>query len=243
MVNPLVENILLFKRLSQYKAEQLYQVVHDETPQTVAIILTRLDTKLAQGILEFFPPDDQKEIAYKMASATSVPPEILSEVANTLGEKLRVFNPGERSAGSIPLSGQEKMTEILKHMGSSKSKDLLDALGKKDDGLSDRINRKMFLFDDIAKTESESLKRSLMSVETEKLALALKGASEEIVSAVLGGLSENRKKMLVSELKYLGPQLKSDVEKARSDIIATLRGFLDQGILRFREDPSEDEWV
>ncbi len=101
----------------------------------------------------------------------------------------------------------------------------------------------MFLLDDIAKTESESLKRSLMSVEIEKLALALKGANEEIVTAVLGGLSENRKKMLVSELKYLGPQLKSDVEKARSEAIATLRGFLDQGVLRFREDRSEDVWV
>ncbi len=124
MANSLVENILLFKRLSQYKAEQLYQVIHDETPQTIAIILARLESKLAKGILEFFPPDDQKEIAFKMASAASVPPEILSEVANMLGEKLRVFDPGAKSSGGVPVSGQDKMAEILKHMGSSQSKEL-----------------------------------------------------------------------------------------------------------------------
>ncbi len=243
MANPLVENILLFKRLSQYTAEQIFQVIHDETPQTTAIILSRLEPKKAKDILEFFPSDDLKDIAYRMATAKSVPPEILNEVANTLGEKLRVFEPGGKSAEHIGMSGQDKMAEVLKHMGSSQSKELLDRLGKKDVGMSDRINRKMFLFEDIVKTESESLKRSLMSVDTSKLAVALKGTSVDMVKAVLEGLTANRQKMLASELKHLGPQLKSDVERARADIIATLRGFLDQGILRLRGDQSADEWV
>ncbi len=101
----------------------------------------------------------------------------------------------------------------------------------------------MFLFEDIVKTEPESLKRSLMSVDTSKLAMALKGTSVDIVKAVLERLTANRQKMLASELKHLGPQLKSDVERACADIVATSRGFLDQGILRLRENQSADEWV
>ena len=113
MANPLVENILLFKRLLEYTAEQVFQVIHDETPQTAAIILSRLEPKKAKDILEFFPSDDLKDITYRMATAKSVPPEILNGVANMLGEKLRVFDPGAKSTGQIGVSGQDKMAEIL----------------------------------------------------------------------------------------------------------------------------------
>ena len=137
MANPLVENILLFKRLLEYTAEQVFQVIHDETPQTTAIILSRLEPKKAKDILELFPSDDLKDITYRIVTAKSVPPEILNEVANTLGEKLRVFEPGGKSAGQIGMSGQDEMADILKHMGSSQSKGLLDRLSKKDIGMSD----------------------------------------------------------------------------------------------------------
>ena len=128
-------------------------------------------------------------------------------------------------------------------MDPSKSKGLLDALAQKDSSMSERIKGKMFLFVDIAKAEPDSLKRSLMSIEIETLALALKGAPEEIVKAALGGLTDNRRKMLISEVKYMGPRQRSDVDGARSSVVSTLRGFLDQGILRMKGDESHDEWV
>ena len=101
----------------------------------------------------------------------------------------------------------------------------------------------MFLFEDIAKVEPESLKRALLEVELDTLALALKGSTKEIFHAVSEGLSENRRKMLVSELKYMGPRYKSEIEKARTEVVSTLRGFLDRGILRMKGYRPEDEWV
>lgn len=241
MINPIVQNILLFKRLSEYTPEQIQQVLQGESAQTVAVILVRLETKKAQGALTLFPPDEQSDIAFKMATANSIPPEFLNEVANEIGNKLRIFD--DKDGGHTGAGGQDKMAEILKHMDPSKSKGLLDALAQKDSSMSERIKGKMFLFEDIAKAEPDSLKRSLMSIEIETLALALKGASEEIVKAALGGLTDNRRKMLISEVKYMGPRQRSDVDGARSSVVSTLRGFLDQGILRMKGDESHDEWV
>ena len=241
MTNPIVQNILLFKRLSEYTPEQIQQVLQGETAQTVAVILVRLETKKAQGALTLFPPDEQSDIAFKMATAKSIPPEFLNEVANEIGNKLRIFD--DKDGGHAGAAGQDKMAEILKHMDPSKSKGLLDALAQKDSSMSERIKGKMFLFEDIAKAEPDSLKRSLMSIEIETLALALKGASEEIVKAALGGLTDNRRKMVISEVKYMGPRQRSDVDGARSSVVSTLRGFLDQGILRMKGDESHDEWV
>lgn len=241
MINPIVQNILLFKRLSEYSAEQIHQVLQNESAQTIAVVLVRIETRKAKETLTLFLSDEQKEIAFRMATAQSVPPEFLNEAANAIGDKLRVFD--DKDGSHLNVSGQDKMAEILKHMGSSQSKELLDALAKKDGAMSDRIKGKMFLFEDIVNTDPESLKRSLMSVEVDTLALSLKGASGELLKAVLSGLTENRRKMVTEELKYMGPRQRSDVDQARSSVVATLRGFLDQGILRMKEDQSADEWV
>lgn len=243
MPHSIVQNILLFSRLSQYSGEQIYQVIHDESPQTVAVVLARLDSKKAKEILNLFPVEEQKDLIYRMATAKSIPSEFLNEVANIIGSKLRMFDPAERDLSHSDMSGQDKMAEILKHMGASKSKELLDALAEKDAGMSDRIKRRMFLFEDIVDAEPESLKRALMQIETDTLALALKGSTKEIFQSVSEALSENRRKLLISELKYMGPRYKSEIEKARTEVVSTLRGFFDQGILRMKGDLSEDEWV
>ncbi|MFC1562230.1 FliG C-terminal domain-containing protein [candidate division KSB1 bacterium] len=240
MENPLVQNILLFNRLSQYPAEQIYNIIKDETPQTIAVIVSRLKSDKARDVLEFFPSADQKDIVFRMASAKNIPSEMLNEVANVIGERLKYL---DRDEGKASLDGQQRMAEILKHMSPDKAKSVLDALGKKDMGLSDRVNRKVFTFEDIANVEIKGLQHALARVEIETLAMALKGADDGIKTAVWGALSENRRKILRDEMKYLGPRTKSEIERARTDLMSILRGFFDQGILRGKDDPSADEWV
>jgi len=240
MNNPLVENILLFNRFSKYHADMIYDVIKDETAQTTAVILARLDSKKSKEILELFPGDDQKEIVFRIASVKQIPPEFLNEVANVIGEKLRLLESEDSRAG---LDGQQKMAEILKHMSSSKSKDLLDKIEKKDMGLADRVKRKIFIFEDITNVEDRGLQHALTKVDVDTLALALKGAPDEIKTAVWNALSERRQKSLRKEMKHIGPRLKSDVENARSDILTILRDYADQGILRLKSDPSSEEWV
>jgi len=240
MDNPIVQSIMLFNRLSKYPAGDIYNAIKDETAQVIAVILTRFDAKKSREILEHFPSADQKDIVFRMASAKDVPPEFINEIANIIGNKLRYLESEDTRA---TVQGQDKMAEILKHMGTSKSQALLDALGKKDTDMADRISRKMFKFDDIGKLELKGLQHALSKVEIDILAIALKGASDEVKTAVWEALSVNRRKHLRDEMKYLGPQKRSDVDRARSDMMSVFRGFYDQGILRLQSDPSDDEWV
>lgn len=240
MTNPLVQNILLFKRLSEYTAEQLHQVIKDESPQTIAVVLVRLEPKKVKEILALFPLDEQKDLVYRMATARDIPPEFLNEVANTIGSKLRVFDDEKKHPG---VDSQKRMAEILKRMGPSKSQELLDALEKKDLGLADRLKRKMLAFDDLHRTELKGRRHAFARVDLGMLAVALKGADDEIKVAVWDALSENRRAMLRSEMKYIGPQKRSVVDRARDELMSILRGFYDQGILRMQGDRSDDEWV
>ncbi len=206
----------------------------------IAVILSRLESKKAKEILTRFPSDDQKDILYRMATVKDIPPEFLNEVANIIGSKLKYLESDDARTG---IDGQNKMAEILKHMGKDKSSALLDAIGAKNPDLADRVSRKVFKFEDIALVEIKGLQHSIAKIETETLALALKGAEDEIKTAVWHALSENRRKMLRDEMKYLGPQKRSAVDQARAELMSVLRGFFDQGILRYEADPSSDEWV
>jgi len=239
MINPVVRNILLFDRLSRFPAEQIYMVIRGESPQTVAVVLGRLAPKKAREILEYFPAAEQTDLAYRMATAKSIPAEILNEVANVIGGKLSLLEGG---ASRTQPDGQGKLAEVLKHMDTDRSRKLLDALERKDIHIADRVRRKMFLFEDIANLDAGGLKHVLLKVDIDILALALKGADREIAEAVYGALSGNRRKILKDELSYMGPRLKSDVERARTELLSILRGFFDQGILRMKGDET-GEWV
>ncbi len=240
MVQQVVQNILMFQKLSQYKAEQIYQVINGEPHTTVGIILSKFKPDLAKEVLKYFSPDDQKEIVFKMATAKNVAPEAINSIANVLGEKLRVFDDDDKTK---PMGGNEKMAEILKKMGPGKSEALLEALKGKDPGMADRLKKKMFEFTDIVDTDPESLKRSLARVNIDTLALSMKGEKDDMLLTVAKALSENRRKILIGELKAMGPKKRTEVDLAKNEILIELRDAYDKGILRMKGDKSDDEWI
>lgn len=239
MANPLIQNILLFDRIAKFPSEQIFNVIKDEAPQMTAAILARMTPQKARQIIEFFPAAEKTDIVYRMATAKNIPADLLNEVVNEIGNKLFVLDGG---ASSAQIGGQGKLAEIMKHMDSDKSKNLLESLGKKDLGIANRIKDKMFMFDDIPGLEITGFRRALMRVDSGIIALSLKGAAKNVASAVLSALSENRRKTVVDDLRFMGPRRKSDVDHARKQLMSILRGFLEQGILHIKDDPS-DEWV
>jgi len=240
MVQQVVQNILMFQKLGQYKSEQIYQVINGESHMTVGIILSKFKPDLAKEVLKHFSPDDQKEIVFKMATARNVSPEAINSVANVLGEKLRIFDDDDKTK---VMGGNEKMAEILKKMGPGKSEALLEALKSRDPGMADRLKKQMFEFSDIIDTEPESLKRSIAQIDIDTLALSMKGETEEMILSVLKALTENRRKILVGELKAMGPKKRTEVDLAKNEILIVLREAYDKGILRMKGDKSDDEWI
>ncbi len=240
MTHQVVQNILMFQRISKYKPEQLYKVLADESPLTVAIVMSKLTPELAKSILKYFPSDEQKEIMYKVAESNNVSSEAINAVANALGSKLRVFDEGANLQG---VGGHDKMAEILKHMGPSKSAELLRNIENRDSGMAYNLKNKMIKFSDIPTLETEGLMKAFMKIDNETLALSLKGESDEIVIAVAKAMSVNRRKLLISELKSMGPKKRTEVDLAQNEVLIVLRDLYESGILRLSADASDEEWV
>ena len=77
----------------------------------------------------------------------------------------------------------------------------------------------MFTFEDLRKVDVRAMRDLMRELSTDKLTLALKDASNELLEAMLSGLSERAAKLIKDDLEVLGRVRKADVEAARREVV------------------------
>ena len=172
-------------------------------------------------------------------SVSKIHSDVLNQIAKAIQEKIKLFDEPKGSQ----IGGSEKLAKILNILESKTGKNILSEIEKKDLSLASKIKDKMFTFNDILKIEDNSLKKGLFEIKNEILALALKDESEEMKQKILNNISDNRKKIILTELKTLGPQKRSNIEDAKNRILETLRKIQENGELFFKNSNKKDEWV
>ena len=98
-----------FKYLANVGVEQLFEAIHKEHAQTIAIILAHIDSDVAADVLNMFSDDMKADIAMRMSQLDSVPDMLIKSISGTLKDKVS-------SAKGIKLGGIKAVAEILKHL-------------------------------------------------------------------------------------------------------------------------------
>src|SRR6516225_600370 len=205
--------------------ENLLTFVVEEHPQTIALILSHLPAALAAQVLSGLPSNKQLEVVRRVAMMEQTSPEVVHDVEKSLeGRMTTTFNQQLEKAGGV--SSVAQMLNVTDRMTN---KSILESLEQESPELVDQIRRLMFVFDDLMKLDDKSIQALLKEVENAQWALALKGASEELKSKILGNLSQRAASMLQEEMQYLGPVRVSDVEAAQQQIVDTVRRLEDAG--------------
>ena len=122
-------------------------------------------------------------------------------------------------------------------------KDILADIDKKDPTLASRIKDKMFTFADIPNIEDKSLRKALFEMDNETIIISLKGEADEMKQKFFTNISDNRKRILIADLRSLGPQRRSDIQEAQNKVIKKLRELQEKGELFFKGEDKKDEWV
>jgi flagellar motor switch protein FliG len=135
------------------------------------------------------------------------------------------------------------VAEILNVTDRTTEKALLENLAQEDPDLVEEIRRLMFVFEDIMKIPDKDIQTILKNVESAQWAMALKGASEELKSKILGNMSQRAADMLREEMDYLGPVRASEVEAVQQQIVDITRKLEDMGQLTLSASEEEDEFI
>ena len=206
-------------------AHQLLNIITNEHPQTIALILCYLQTDKAGQILSALPEDIQTEVAYRIANMSATSPMVVKEIEKVLDDKLSSVVKSDMKV----IGGVQTIVDILNQVDRTTEKNITEGLEKEDAELAEKVKESMFVFEDIITLDDVSIQRLLREVETKELALALKGCSEEVANSIFRNQSKRAAAALKEDIEFLGPVRLMDVEKSQQRIVSIIRRLDEAG--------------
>ncbi|MBZ5591183.1 MAG: flagellar motor switch protein FliG [Acidobacteriia bacterium] len=216
--------------LQKADPQQLAKFVHSEHPQTIALVLSHLDTTQAAALLVSLPANLRADVAMRMANLDQISPEIIHKIAAVIGQKLKAL--GEFSRESY--GGVRAVAELLNRLDSSTSKEILEHVEQQDTTLGETIRHLMFVFEDMLMIDPNGMKEVLSKIDRKVMTVALKGTSEPLKNHFLQAMSQRGAEMLREDMDALGPTKIKDVEASQQQIIAVVRQLEAEGVLSLK---------
>jgi flagellar motor switch protein FliG len=215
------------KAISALNADEIYDLIKDEQPQTIAIILVHLKTTVASDVIAKLPDEIKTEVAIRVVNLDKVTSGVVDEVNEILKDILKTKN---NSIANIH-GGIDRLAEILNQTDEISSELILNELEEADMEMAAQIKQRMFVFEDIMLVDDRGVQKLLRKVETMELAIALKAASEEVKEKIFKNMSERAGEMLKEEIEDMGPVRMKEVTDAQQNITNIIQEMETKGEL------------
>ncbi|EAQ07428.1 MULTISPECIES: flagellar motor switch protein FliG [Yoonia] len=203
------------------------ELLQDEHPQIIALIISYLDYSQASDVLNLLPEDLQPEIVQRIATLETVDPEALRELELVMQMKFKA----NTSLRSTKVGGVKAAAKIMNFTKANMEKRILGAIRRNDKDLMQAIQDNMFTFDNLGMSDDRSLQTLLRMVEPEDLIMALKGATVELQEKLFGCMSTRAASNIKDEMEVLGPVRLTEVQTAQKQIIEVARKMSDEGTI------------
>ena len=203
------------------------ELLQDEHPQIIALIISYLEYGQASDVLNLLPEDLQPEIVQRIATLETVDPEALRELELVMQMKFKA----NTSLRSTKVGGVKAAAKIMNFTKANMEKRILGAIRRNDKDLMQAIQDNMFTFDNLGMSDDRSLQTLLRSVEPEDLIMALKGATVELQEKLFGCMSTRAAANIKDEMEVLGPVRLTEVQTSQKQIIEVARKMADEGTI------------
>ncbi|ACJ75263.1 flagellar motor switch protein FliG [Thermosipho africanus TCF52B] len=204
---------------------QVVNFLQSEHPQTIALVLSFLEPPLAAKVLSALPEKIQAEVVKRIALLDRASPDVVREIEKNLEKKFSGL--GVQTLSQV--GGIDTAAEIINNIDRTTEKSIMEKLGYESPELAEEIRRRLFVFEDLLKLDDRSVQLVLREVDTRDLAVALKGASEELKEKIFNNMSKRAAQLLKDELEFMGPVRIKDVEEAQQKIINVVRRLEEAG--------------
>ena len=230
VMKSLGNEIPTFDSLQKADPQQVAKFIQSEHPQTIALVLSHLNSTSAAGMLMALQPEVRGDVARRMANLDQISPEIVRRIATILELKLKSLGQFSReSYGGVPA-----VAEMFNRLESNAGQELLVQIKELDDELGEAIRNLMFVFEDMLLIDSIGMREILSRVDKNILTLGLKGTSEKLQEHYYDNMSERGAAMLREDMEVLGPVKIRDVEAAQQQVIGVVRALESEGVISLK---------
>ena len=199
------------------------------------MILTKLRPEHAARVISELPSEFATDVIQRMLRMEPVQKEIVAEIEQTL--KSEFMTNLARSQKRDP---HEVMAEVFNALDRSTEEQMLASLEACSPESAERIRALMFTFEDLGNLLPASIATVVKNADKREMALALKGAPEEMRQLFMGAMTERAAKMLREDMTAMGPVRARECEEAQTALVRLAKSLADRGEIVL-VDPKSDE--
>jgi len=212
-------------KLQRTDPQQLGKLLDTEHPQTIALVLAHLDPRRASLVLDNLSEDHKVVSVQRLAEMRQFSPEMAQKVAHILHRRLE--NVGDNARRSY--SGFKAVADLLNRLNAEEAKKILESIEEGQPELALSIRNLMFTFEDLVTVPAQSIREIVSGVDKRQLALALRGANDELKAQIFKAMSSRAVEMLKEDMEVLGPVRSREVAQAQQEILTLARRLESEG--------------
>jgi flagellar motor switch protein FliG len=212
-------------KLQRTDPQQLGKLLDSEHPQTVALVLAHLDPKRASVVLDNLSEEQKVVAVQRLAEMRQFSPEMAQKVAMILHRRLESMGDTARRF----YSGFKAVADLLNRLNAEESKKILETIEESQPELALSIRNLMFTFEDLITVPAATIREIVSGVDKRQLALALRGANEELRAQIFKAMSSRAVEMLKEDMEVLGPVRSREVAQAQQEILNLARRLEAEG--------------
>jgi len=228
----------VWEKLAPLRDNVLQPLVLKEHPQTIAVVLSRLDSNVGARLMRSVDPEFRHSLLRRMLGLKGVSDAAMAAIESGLREDLLATilaapNPETRKtiAGILNKLDGTQANEILKSIAVTRPED------------ANELKSMLFSFEDIANLKPRARALILEKVPTEQMVVALNGAEPYLQEAVLSTLTARVRRMVEAELEAAPPGRTRDIEEARRAIVTIVLNLMARGEITLEDrTPEADEF-
>jgi len=220
-----VDEATSLNALQSIDPDQLVEMIKDEHPQTIAVIIVHLSPESGSIVLSSLPDNVKVEVAMRIARLDKVLSGMVIEIGRVFEELMKK----KKTSAMHKTGGVTHLAELLNMADGTSGEQILNEIEEVNPDLAAQIKQMMFVFEDLVLVEDKGMQKVLRRVETSKLSLALKGASEEVKLKIFKNMSERAGVMLKEEIESIGAVRMKDVEEAQQTITRIIQELETKG--------------
>lgn len=242
-VNSLLEDIRgpqgknTWEKLGNVNEEVLGNYLKNEYPQTVALVLSKINHEHAAKVLGIFPEEFAFEVIVRMLNMGTVKKEIVDRVEKILRAEFISSLTKTQKQDSF-----EMMAEIFNRFDRSTESKYMERLEGSFPESAQKIKDLMFTFDDLVSLDSKGIQTLLRFIDKSKLTIALKGSNDTLKDLFINNMSQRAARIMREEMESLGPIRVREVDEAQSGIVLVAKDLIAKGEIEISED-GNDEYI
>jgi flagellar motor switch protein FliG len=228
----------MWEKLGNVSEEILASFLQKEYPQTVSVVMTKINPDHAARVLALLPEGFAMEVINRMLKMEAVQKDVLDDIEKTL--KIEFMSNLAKTARR---DSHEMMAEIFNCLDRSAEARFMESLEEIEPDSAEKIRSLMFTFEDLSRLDPASIQAVIRAADKDKLPTALKGATDTIKDLFFSNMSERASKILKEDIAAMGPVKLKDVEESQMAIVNVTKDLEARGEVQIAGDGDDDQLI